>query len=136
MSNESSQTRAASAHAGVPTAEIDRALLHGHLIDITTTGRTSGVQRRIEVTFHNFDGRIFISGRPGKRDWYANLVADPRFIFHLKGPVTADLPATARPITDEAERRGWFGQILEVWRGMDPEAMVAHSPLVEVIIDR
>ncbi len=123
-----------SAQAGDPA--IAQALQQGHLIDISTTGRRSGQRRRIELTFHNFDGRIFISGRPGRRDWYANLVADGRFTFHLKATVQADLEATARPITDDAERRGVFARILEVWRGMDPDAMQARAPLVEVVIDR
>jgi deazaflavin-dependent oxidoreductase (nitroreductase family) len=123
-----------SAKAGDPA--IAQALRQGHLIDITTTGRRSGQRRRIELTFHNFDGRIYISGRPGRRDWYANLVADGRFTFHLKATVQADLQATARPITGEAERRAVFARILEVWRGMDPDVMQARAPLVEVVIDR
>src|SRR5918995_586366 len=79
---------------------IRRALSRGHLIDITTTGKRTGLPRRVELVFHNIDGRIYISGLPGRRSWYANLVANPRFTFHLKRVVQADLPATARPITE------------------------------------
>ena len=110
---------------------IRRALRRGHLIDITTTGRRTGNPRRIEVTFFNFDGRVFISGMPGPRSWYANLVAQPRFTFHLKGPVRADLAATARPITDEKERRAVFSLIAPGWR-LSLDRMLASSPLVEV----
>ena len=46
---------------------VRRALGRGHLIDITTTGRRSKQPRRIEIVFHNIDGRIFISGRPDPR---------------------------------------------------------------------
>ena len=35
------------------------------------------------------------------RAWLHNLRADPRLTFHLKQLVQADLPATAREITDE-----------------------------------
>lgn len=56
-------------------------LRQGGVIDITTTGRTSGQARRIEIVFHNIDGRIYISGRPGTRAWLANLSADPSFTF-------------------------------------------------------
>ena len=43
---------------------------------------------------------------PRKRAWIANLEADPQLTFHLKGPVAeADLPATARVVTDADERR-------------------------------
>jgi deazaflavin-dependent oxidoreductase (nitroreductase family) len=114
---------------------IRRALSRGHLIDITTTGRKSGRARRIEVVFHNFGGRIYISGMPGRRGWYANLATNPRFTFHLKGAVKADLSATARPITDEAERRRVFADIKTVWRNQSVERMVAQSPLVEVTIE-
>src|SRR2546430_15684061 len=87
---------------------IEAALERGHTIDITTTGRRSGEPRRLEIVFHNIDGRIYISGTPypRKRRWLLNLEADPHFNFHLKGRTSADLPATARVIDDEAERRG------------------------------
>src|SRR5437899_4123204 len=86
---------------------IDAALERGHTIDITTTGRKSGEPRRLEIVFHNIDGRIYISGTPfaRKRRWLLNLEANPHFTFHLKGKTRADLPATARVIDDEAERR-------------------------------
>ena len=74
-------------------------LEHGHLVEITTRGRESGALRRVPLVFHNIGGRIYLSGRPGRRGWYANLVADPRFTFHLTTGVVADLPATARPAT-------------------------------------
>jgi deazaflavin-dependent oxidoreductase (nitroreductase family) len=114
---------------------IQRALSRGHTIDITTSGRKTGQPRRIEIVFHNFDGRIFISGIPSsrKRSWIANLEADPRLTFHLKGPgASADLPATARVITDDAERRAILPQIAAVWGRRDLDAMIAASPLIEV----
>jgi deazaflavin-dependent oxidoreductase (nitroreductase family) len=109
----------------------------GQVIDITTTGRKTGQPRRKEIVFHNIDGRPYISGvpRPQKRDWLANLEADPHFIFHLKGDVVADLPATARVITDPEERRQVLGPIAEKWGWDDLEDGVRYSPLVEVTID-
>jgi deazaflavin-dependent oxidoreductase (nitroreductase family) len=114
------------------------ALRHGQTIDITTTGRRTGLPRRIEIVFHNFGGRLYITGRPSaqrKRAWLLNLEADPRFTFHLKRPVVADLPATARIITDEAERRAVFTEVVKVWTQQDVETMTRHSPLIEVYID-
>jgi deazaflavin-dependent oxidoreductase (nitroreductase family) len=114
---------------------IRRALSRGHLIDITTTGRQSGKPRRIEIVFHNFDGRIYISGMPGRRrSWLANLEAQPEFTFHLKGAVSADLPARARVITDAAERRAVLAKVAEAWRRDDVDVMVDSSPLIEVEI--
>ena len=117
---------------------IDEALVHGHTIDITTTGRLSGKPRRIEIVFHNIDGRIYISGIPSlrKRRWLANLEANPNFTFHLKGRTRADLPAVARVIDDEAERRAVLPHIARAWRRSDLERMVRYSPLIEVTFDQ
>ena len=116
--------------------QVQRALRHGHTIDITTTGRVSGDPRRIEIVFFNFGGRIYISGIPNahhERAWLLNLEADPRMTFHLKRPVQADLPATARVMRDPAERRPIIEQVARAWN-RDPELMQAHSPLIEVTI--
>ncbi len=113
---------------------VKRALENDRTIDITTTGRNSGRPQRIEIWFYRHDGRIFLSGSPGTRDWYANLLAEPRFTFHLKDSVRADLPAVARPITDEDERREVIAGILkELGRGTGSvEDWVLSSPLAEV----
>ena len=117
---------------------IRAALERGHTIDITTTGRRSSAPRRIEIVFHNIDGRIYISGVPSprKRSWLVNLEADPHFTFHLKGRVRADLPATARVITDDAERRVIFPHVARNWRRNDVDTMVRYSPLIEVTFDQ
>jgi deazaflavin-dependent oxidoreductase (nitroreductase family) len=113
---------------------IDSALERGGTVDITTTGRKSGKPRRLEIVFHNVDGRIYISGipNPNRRSWLANLDADPHMTFHLKGKVKADLPATARVIEDEAERREILPHIARNWGRKDLEVMVRYSPLIEV----
>ena len=117
---------------------IRQALARNGVIDITTTGRRSGLPRRIEIVYHVIAGGIYISGMPRadrKRSWLANLEANPRFTFHLKRGVTADLPATARVITDETERRTILQHVARNWNRPDVEAMVAYSPLMEVTID-
>jgi deazaflavin-dependent oxidoreductase (nitroreductase family) len=119
------------------TPEIEAALRRGHTIDITTTGRRSGEPRRIEIVFHNIDDRIYITGVPSadrKRAWLHNLEADPHFTFHLKGNVAADLPATARVVTDETERRHVLETVSRLWH-RDVDLMVQHSPLIEVTFD-
>ena len=117
---------------------IRAALSRGGTIDITTRGRRSGLPRRIEIVFHRIDGRIWISGLPSprRRAWIANLQADPHLTFHLKGPVAvADLPATARIVDDETERREVLARVAQAWRRTDLDRMVAESPLIEVTID-
>ena len=117
-------------------AAIRRVLRHGHTIDISTIGRRSGEPRRIEIVFHSFDGRIYISGMPNPRPraWLLNFRANPGFTFHLKQLLKADLPATAREITDPAERREVLTKVAKVWR-REVEPMERFSPLVEVTID-
>lgn len=113
---------------------IDSALERGHTIDITTTGRASHRARRLEIVFHNIDGRIYISGIPSprRRSWLANLDADPHLTFHLKGKVAADLLATPRIIEDETERREILPHIARNWGRKDLDQMVRYSPLIEV----
>jgi deazaflavin-dependent oxidoreductase (nitroreductase family) len=118
--------------------QIRHALSRGHRIDITTTGRKTGEPRRIEIVFHNMDGRLIITGSPRsdrKRAWLLNLEADPHLTFHLKRAAQADLPATARVITDPAERRSiadWVAS--NAWSGMNVDAVAAHSPMIEVTL--
>lgn len=115
---------------------IEKALSRGGLIDITTLGRRSGEARRIEIAFHNIGGRLYISGMPARRrrGWIANLEANPRFSIHLKGPVQADLPATARIISEESERREVLTHVARNWRRDDVDTMVRYSPLIEVTL--
>ncbi len=109
---------------------------NGQLIDLTTTGRRSGEAKRLEIVIFSFDGRLYISGMPGRRGWLANVVADPRITVHLKGDVEADLPARARVISDPSERRGLLLRITRHWRReSDLDAFVAGSPLIEVELD-
>ncbi len=114
-------------------ADISRALNQDRTIDITTTGKNSGQPRRKEIWFHNLEGRLFITGTPGRRDWYANLVARPEFTFHLKQTTKADLSARATPVVDQEQRREIIAGILrKIGGNRDLESWVAGSPLVEV----
>jgi deazaflavin-dependent oxidoreductase (nitroreductase family) len=109
------------------------ALARDRTIDITTIGRNSGLPRRIETWFYRVDDQIYLTGSPGRRDWYANLLANPSFTFHLKQSVAADLPARATPITDPDERRATFERILSDLGGTeDLGAWLQGSPLMVV----
>ena len=84
------------------------ALFRSQIIDLTTSGRRTGQRRRIEIFLHEKDGILFISGMPRAnrtRDWIYNIAADPRVVVHLKQSVVADIPATARVVTDPDERQ-------------------------------
>ena len=114
--------------------QVRAALAHSGVVDITTTGRVSGAPRRIEIFLHSFDGRLVISGqpRPEKRAWLANLEADPRLTLHLKRALVADLPATARIVSEPAERRALLEHVARAWGRSDLDVMTAQSPLIEL----
>ena len=118
--------------------EIDAALQGSQTVDITTIGRHTGEARRLEIVVHNLEGRFYISGIPfpNRRSWLANLDANPHFTFHLKHKIRADLPATARIIEDESERRAVLPHIARIWGRKDLEKMVEQSPLIEVTLER
>jgi deazaflavin-dependent oxidoreductase (nitroreductase family) len=120
----------------VPEPRVAEALRRGGLIDITTTGRRTGRPRRIEIVFFGIDGRVYITGSPGSRGWLANLQADPRLTFHLKRGVVADLPATARIVTDPVERRMVVETACRAWNRLDDmDAFAAGSPVIEIVLD-
>jgi deazaflavin-dependent oxidoreductase (nitroreductase family) len=98
------------------------ALSRGGIADITTTGRRTGTPRRIEIYFHQFDGRFYLTGRPGfKRDWVANIEANPEFTLHLKRGISRDIPVRGGPEPDREERaRILLRALVESW-GSDPE---------------
>jgi deazaflavin-dependent oxidoreductase (nitroreductase family) len=106
------------------------------VIDITTTGRKSGEPRRLEIVLHNIDGHLYISGQPGRqrRGWLANLDANPKLTIRLKRGIKADLPATAREITDPTERREVLEQVAKHWKRDDVDVMMEYSPLIEVTV--
>ena len=115
---------------------VRQALYTDRTIDITTIGKTSGQPRRIETWIHRIDDRFYMTGSPGKRDWLANLTAHPHFTVHLKKSAQADLPATARPITDDAERRSVLTPILtRLGHLNDIDDWMKRSPLVAVDFD-
>jgi deazaflavin-dependent oxidoreductase (nitroreductase family) len=114
---------------------VRHALAADPTIDITTTGRRSGQPRRIEIWMMDVDGRFFITGTPGRRDWLANLRANPELTVHLKTSDVADLPAHAVEVSDEPTRRSVIEHLAATWyRGQTSvDDLVANAPMVEVV---
>jgi hypothetical protein len=127
--------------------EIRNALNNDQTIDIITTGAKSGLPRRIEIWFTNVAGRIIICGTPDaeggkgprmRRDWLANLKANPEFMFCLKESLTVELPARAVIIVDPDDRRQLMSAPETKWyrdQVDSIEDLVAGSPIVEVFFD-
>jgi deazaflavin-dependent oxidoreductase (nitroreductase family) len=105
-------------------------------VEITTTGRRTGRPVRIEIWWFHFEDRFVITGTPGRRDWLANLRADPRLVVHALGQ---DIPARVRFVEDREYRRRFFDQ-------SDPDVgwyvneagltdLVQTAPMVEVLLN-
>ena len=113
------------------------ALGHSQIIDLTTTGRRTGRPRRIEIFLHHDGDQLFITGMPRadrKRDWIYNVEADPHVTIHLKQAVVADVPATARVVTEPDERRPFIEAAARRWRRTDVPEMLQHSPLIVLAV--
>jgi deazaflavin-dependent oxidoreductase (nitroreductase family) len=111
--------------------DVPARLAEDRTVDITTTGARSGEPQRIEIWAWIADGRVFLTGSPGRRDWYANLKANPELVVHVKRGEPVDLPARARPIEDMTERREVFEGLLTSSR-YNLEEWLARSPLAEL----
>ena len=113
-------------------AEVHGLLGRVETVDITTIGRTTGQPRRLEIWMFAIDGRYIITGTPGPRDWYANLLANPSLTLHLPGGI--DIDATTEPITDEVFRKRVFTAEKTRWyRSQVPiDELVASSPMIEM----
>ena len=91
--------------------------------------------RRIEIWFHYIDGVVYLSSRPGKRSWNANLLANPDFTFHFKQSLVSDVTARATPVTDATTKRDVFAKMKEAEERMghmDLDVWVTESPLMLV----
>jgi deazaflavin-dependent oxidoreductase (nitroreductase family) len=118
-------------------AGTQRALETDFTVDITTTGRASGLPRRIEIWMLHLDGRFFITGTPRRRDWLANLMANPQLIVHVKRNVHDDVGARATLVTDMSTRRWVLESTDASWyRDQCPlDELLDSAPMVEVTFD-
>lgn len=115
--------------------EVQRALRSDRTIDIVTIGRKSGEQRRIEIWFFYVAGKYVITGTPGKRDWFANLLTHNEFDFCLKESLQTTLKAKATPITDRKDRQYIFSAPETAWYREQVDSvseLINSSPLVEI----
>ena len=106
---------------GIMDTRVKEAMERGGIADITTTGRKTGLPRRVEIYFHQFDGDYYLTGRPGfKRDWEANIKANPDFTLHLKRGIAVDVLVVGETEPDPEERAAIiFRALTESW-GSEP----------------
>jgi len=116
----------------IDQATLDR-MANTFTIDITTWGRRSGTPVRIEIWWFRVDGNFYITGTPGRRDWVANLMADPSIIVHALGE---EFTGKVRFVTDEPTRHRVLGDPQATWyRSQRPmQSLIADAPMVEVLL--
>lgn len=107
--------------------------------DIATRGRRSGRVRRIEIWYFLIGDDLFITGTPGRRDWRANLAADPRLTVYVIHGDPLEVDGRGEAVIDPVERRTIMEQIIkrEPWfadQGHALDDWVAASPLVRVVL--
>ena len=85
--------------------EVQQAMELGGIADITTIGRKSGLDRKIEIYFHHFDGAYYLLGQPTKKDWLLNIKANPQFTLHVKRGITGDVAVIGETDVDADLKR-------------------------------
>lgn len=118
----------------MPNAELTMRLAATRTVDLTTTGRRSGNPARIEIWWFHVDDRFVITGTPGSRDWYANVLADPAVTIHAP---FGDFSGRAVIIDDDEFRRRVFTDPAIGWYKSQTELqqLVESAPMIEIELD-
>ena len=74
-----------------------------------------------------------MTGTPGRRDWYANVLADPRIVIEARH---GHFPGLARVVTDPDFRHRFFRDQSARWYSTQAElkALVDTAPMIEVVL--
>ena len=103
---------------------------------LTTTGESSGKERKHALIFGHDDGDVLLvaskGGAPEHPQWYDNLVADP----HVKVQVLGDrYDGIARTATSEERPRLW-ALMNELWPSYDDYQAKTDREIPVVVIER
>lgn len=85
-------------------ADLER-LRSAQVLNLTTTGRKSGLPRTIEIWFAASEERVYIMSGAGKRShWVQNLALDPAVSVAIEGQI---FKGTARALDGRRDRKAW-----------------------------
>jgi deazaflavin-dependent oxidoreductase (nitroreductase family) len=111
----------------------DASLAAEHYCYLTTTGRSSGEPREIEIWFGLEDSTLFLLSGMGERsNWVRNLIADPAVAVRIAGQrfegkarVVEDPEedALARRLILEKYAQGYSGDLTDYGRNALPVAI-------------
>ena len=98
-------------------------------IDLVTTGRRTGRLQRVEIWWFHFENNFVITGTPGPRDWYANILANSRVVIETRH---GDFPAVAVPVSDRDFRHRFFTSAVTRWYATQAELhdLVEMAPMI------
>ncbi len=118
----------------MPSEQVITELTAIRTVYLTTNGRRTGLASRVEIWWFHVDGRFVITGTPGKRDWYANVLSDSNVVIHT---TIGDFEARAQTIHDHSFRRRVFTDSEVGWyrTQSDLERLVADAPMIEILLD-
>ena len=107
------------------------ALARHQTIDLTTTGRRTGERRTVEIWWFRVEDRFVITGTPGRRDWLANVLADPNVEITVGGRTFG---ATVTLVGDPDFRRRVFTDSATSWYKSQAELdrLVTTAPMIEI----
>jgi deazaflavin-dependent oxidoreductase (nitroreductase family) len=100
-------------------------------IEMTTIGRRSGERRTIEIWWFHIKGRFIVTGTPGRRDWFANVLSNPSVIISTS---IGTFAATAVVIRDAEFRHAVFADPSVNWYSSQAELqrLIEAAPVVEI----
>lgn len=88
----------------------------------------------MEIWWFRFEDLFVITGTPGRRDWYANVVAEPRVLIETR---FGNFPGTAVPVSDREFKRRFFTDGASRWystqAGLD--LLVDTAPMIRVDLE-
>lgn len=107
-------------------------LVEVRTIELTTFGRRTGLPRSVEIWWFHVGGRFIITGTPGRRDWLANVRANPRVVIGVQG---YQIEATAHEVDSEL-RELVFSRRETNWYSTQTEFrhLVETAPMIEVVL--
>ena len=116
-----------------PTPTDRERLARTRTVDLTTIGRRSGRPRTVEIWWFHVDGRFIITGTPGRRDWLANVRANPSVKISAGDGV---FHGTATEIDDADFKRRVFGDPQIGWYRNQAQLnhLVETAPMIEITL--
>ena len=94
---------------------IGRRLVNNDMLLLTTTGRTSGMQRTVPLLYLRSGNRLIViasyGGRQEHPEWYRNLLSEPKASVQIRGERRNVVSATMDPL----ERAEWWPRIVDAY---------------------